>query len=335
MDKKVKFYTVSFVNQMGEPNSLNVLSFLNNLEKLFLEDKLKVPSEAYGKNVYMFKYIRSDNNPSKEFVIPFGTLKQNTPYQTSDSNPKEITPANMKLYDINLFYYNADEGIAAMTCDRGAPNNKVVSTFLSSFIGSEEFMFSIKPILYETGIEVIRNSRFVKSVTIILNLDANINKYYNDNIHTESSLIKQILELIKAVKGEIDNRTFKLELGLGHSRRDSMNVENTLNLLSSFDLKSDVVKEVSLNFVGGGSEKVQLAKLKNKDIELNEMLPHEGKGSLLAGEMLDSIDIAIEHNRRVINKRLRDFNNSKEKTNGNIEIRTGEKNDRLPEEVYA
>lgn len=222
-----------------------------------------------------------------------------------------------------------------MTCDRGAPNNKVVSAFLSSFIESEEFMFSIKPILYETGIEVIRNSRFVKSVTIILNLDANINKYYNDNIHTESSLIKQILELIKAVKGEIDNRTFKLELGLGHSRRDSMNVENTLNLLSSFDLKSDVVKEVSLNFVGGGSEKVQLAKLKNKDIELNEMLPHEGKGSLLAGEMLDSIDIAIEHNRRVINKRLRDFKNSKEKTDGNIEIRTGEKNDRLPEEVYA
>ena len=80
---------------------------------------------------------------------------------------------------------------------------------------------------------------------------------------------------------------------------------------------------------------MQLAKLKNKDIELNEMLPHEGKGSLLAGEMLDSIDIAIEHNRRVINKRLRDFKNSKEKTDGNIEIRTGEKNDRLPEEVYA
>lgn len=44
MNKKVKFYTVSFVNQMGEPNSLNVMSFLNTLENLFLEDKLKVPN---------------------------------------------------------------------------------------------------------------------------------------------------------------------------------------------------------------------------------------------------------------------------------------------------
>lgn len=335
MDKKIKFYTVSFVDQMGEPNELSVKNFLNNLESLFLQDKLKTPSESYGKNVYMFKFVRSDINPNEEFIIPFGTLKQNTPYQVSSSNPKEITPSNVELYDINLFYYNANENIAAITCDRVAPNNKVISAFLSNYINSEKYMLSIKPILYETGIEVIRNSRSVKSVTLTIDLDKNVEQYYNDNINTDSSVFRQLLILLRSAKREIENRTFKLELGLGRSKKESMNKENTLSLLTALDLTSDVIREVSLNYVGGGKENIEVAKLKKQDIELNETIPHEGKGSLLAGEMLAGITGAIESNRRVINNRIREFERRRLNVDDESLIKTGENNDSLPEEIFA
>lgn len=334
MDKKIKFYTIAFVDQMGTPTNMNVCKYLNDLEDLFLKDKLKMPVEVIDKSVHMFKFIRADVNPEKEFIIPFGTLKQNTPYQLSSSNPKEITPANMKLFDVNLFYYNANEGIVAMTCDRGAPNNKIVSAFLSNFIKEEDYLISVEPILYETGIEVVRNSKYIKTVILTINLDGNVQKYYDDNIHSENIVNRQLLKLLLSAKGEIENRTFRLELGLGHSRRDSMNKENTLSLLNSLDLTSDVIKEISLNFVDGTNEKIQVAKLKNHDIELNELIPHEGKGSLLAGELLDGISAAIERNRRVINTKLREYNRRVIKVNTNVEINIGENNERLSEEVF-
>lgn len=333
MNKKVKFYTIAIVNRGGELTNIDITEFLNNIEDLFLANRIAMPREAYHKDVYMFTYTRESN---EEFVIPFGTLKQNTPYLSSPANPKEITPAIMlRLFDVNLLYYNSRENLVAITCDKGAPNNKVIAAFLSGLINSEDYMVEINPILYETGIEVIRNSRYVKSVTLTINLDKNIQAYYNNNIRKEGIMSRQLLNLMYSSKNDIGSSTFKLTLGLGHSKRDTMNKEHVLSLLDSLDLTSEVIKEVSLNFVDGETENIQPAKLKNHDLELNEMLPHEGKGSLLAGEMIDGMSRAIEKNRRLINTKIRNFNNGKVQVNDTIEIITGDIDGRIQEEVLV
>lgn len=332
MNKKVKFYTIAIVNRGGAATNIDITEFLNDIENLFLENRIAMPREAYHKDVYMFTYTRESND---EFVIPFGTLKQNTPYLSSSENPKEITPAKLRLFDVNLLYYNSRENLVAITCDKGAPNNKVIAAFLSGLINSENYMVEINPILYETGIEVIRNSRYVKSVTLSINLDKNVEAYYNENITKESIMLRQLLDLVHSSKNDIGSSTFKLTLGLGRSKRDTMNKEHVLSLLDSLDLTSEVIKEVSLNFVDGETEHIQPAKLKNHDLELNEMLPHEGKGSLLAGEMLIGMPRAIERNRRLINTKIRKFNDGKVQVNDTIEIITGDIDGRIQEEVLV
>lgn len=316
MDKKVKFYTIAIVDKHGVVTNISIKNFLDSIEELFLGGRIKTPINTYNKDVYMFKYVRET---TEEFVIPFGTLKYNTPYCEIEGKPQEITPTTMRLYDVNLMYYNSRENIVAITCDRVAPNNKVIAAFLSELIHSDDYTVEIRPILYESGIEVIQNSKFVKSVTIVINLDKNLQEYYNDNIKHDGMLTKQLLELMFSSKQNMESSSFKLTLGLGRSRRDSMNKENVMSLLNSLDLQSDVVREVSLNYVDGSTQSVQIAKLKHHELELNAMLKHDGKGSLLAGDMIYAMPKAIEDNRRLINTKVRNFFHKKRQVNDTVD----------------
>jgi len=332
VDKKIKFYTIYFEDADGNEVDINVLNFFKNLEHIFNNDNLYVPQSINGVEIYMFEFSHSDINAERNFIIPFGKRKTNVPYKLIDDNKKAITPYTEKLFDVNLLFYSDEYKVAIMTTDREGPSNKVITDLLNRYVASDEYCIKIKPILYEVGIENIRNSRRVKSIFLNINLDDNVEAYYREHINSNVSLMKGIAQMLKTSKYDANCKTFRLELGVGHYK-DYIDFENAMALLNELNIaNSDFINEVEVNYIDGKTEKIDTVKIKNSAIELYDKINHQGKGSLLRSELLGNYESVIQNKLYEVNNVNRIIANRIIHTDKVIEICRGEHYERLLQE---
>lgn len=324
MAKKVKYYLVYFQDNDGNKINVDIAEFFKNLQDMFANDELNMPQFYHDKRIYMFQYIAFDYSQYTEFVIPFGKMKTNAPYKKSEENIKVITPETEELFDVNLFYYSQEYDVAILTTEKDGPNSKAIETFLNCFIKDKSITLRIRPILHSFGIEKIRESKKVRTISLNINLDSSLNNYFHQNINSDVGLLKGILNLLNTTKEDANCKTIKLELGMGHYK-NYMDFDNAMALLTQLEISdSDIFKEITVNYMDGHSEKIETVKIKNPDVELYDLIHNSLSGAILSSELIKNAKNLLDKHIYKINKAKRTIIQSMRVLEG-IEIQQGER----------
>lgn len=271
MSKRIDFYNIS-LNHEDMVTDYSVCDFLENIDQR-MNDKaqdLRVARRIGEKLIRVFPYYYSATR--RQFVIPFGKLKEkNLPYWVNDENHLEEIPEN--LYDINSLGFDRQYNVMVFTTNREGPSIQNVIDYLNTFIPPHFGLeVAINPIIYNTGIEKIRNAGLVRDVTLELDLGRALNNfYYNEvQINRERTLLSAFRDLATAAKEEGDSRKLSLTLGLGYGKKgDTLNRDSMLELLEHINIAEDFVKEIVVHYKDGSDEKIDKAKLKQSTMALN------------------------------------------------------------------
>lgn len=271
MSRRINFYTISIQNQNGITDYPVNVFFESVKESILNEERnAQVVRRIGEKWIRIFPYYFSMNE--RQMVIPFGKLKdKNKPYWINDENRLEEIPTN--LFDINSLAFDVDYNVMAFTSNREGPNIQNVQEYLNSFIPNYTGLaIVIEPIMYNTGIEKVRNASLVRSVTFSLDLGRPLNNFYIGQIadNEERTLIDSFRNLAMSAKDNGESRSLSLTLGLGRTGKkdDTLNLESMLSLLGHINIDDEFVTEIKVNYKDGTDDKIEVAKLKESNVAL-------------------------------------------------------------------
>lgn len=294
MSKRVEFYTVS-VKQNNVVTDYAVSDFFENINP-FLENskKVNIDRKIGGKYIRLFSYYYSLNR--RQMVIPFGKFKdKNKPYWVNINKHLEEVPID--LYDINSLAYDIDYNVMLFTTNKEGPSVRNVEEYLNTFIPTNTGLsVEINPIVYNAGIEKVRNAELVREITLDLDLGRALNNFYKQEIreNTERELIDSFRKIAVSAKDDGDGRTLSLRLGLGKNAKkyDTLNINSMLQLLEYINIEEDFVREITVHYKDGKDEKIDKARLKDSNLQLS--YPCKSRESQISPErLLENINDAI------------------------------------------
>ena len=179
MSKKINFYTISF-QRNNEIISYDVGDFFRNIENTMFNDTQsgEIVRRIGQKWIRLFQCLI--NTSGHQFVIAFGKLKDNNPFWINPENRLEEIP--IELYDINSLGYDEEYNIMVFTTNREGPSVENVEEYLNTFIPNHlNIKLRIQPVMFNSGIEQVRNAALVKGITFKLDLGQSLNNFYTEN----------------------------------------------------------------------------------------------------------------------------------------------------------
>lgn len=272
MSRRADFYSISFCDCDGII-AYSINDFFNCLSEVVFpveETGAQIVRRIGEKFIRIFPFYYSHNR--RQFVVPFGKLKdKNKPYWINEENRLEEIPAS--LYDINSLGFDVDYDVMIFTTNREGPSVQNVEEHLNTFIPQHTGLsIKIEPIMYNTGIEKIRNARLVKSITLNLDLGQPLNEFYLNeiNINQDRPINRAFRAIAESARNEGNSKVLSLTFGLGkHGKKeDTLDLDSMLYLLEHINIGAEFVKEIKVNYKNGSSDKMDVAKLKDTNMLL-------------------------------------------------------------------
>lgn len=305
MATKVKFYTIGIETNEGELTDISVNDLLNKLDELRLKNIIKPQIEVFEKVMKYYKFSRMAIGGNDKYIIPFGTLKKNKPYEEDGSG--DITPYEKNLFDISFMYYDDNEKVALITCDQSCPKSQAIEVYLNALFNMRDYRFVIKPILKETDLKRIQRSKQVKSLIITLNLHDNVNEVFNDKIQNDSkSFGRELIDFVYKSMNNYNSKKISFEMSLGMNKSDSLDIEKIMDLLSTLDMDSSAIDKIDVRYKDSHTEKIDVAKLKNRSFEMEYDFGIPDR-SLGKDYLLNNAQSAIDKTRYEISPVIREY----------------------------
>lgn len=306
--KKVQLFTIAFETIEGrEVVDISVSDFLNRLEAKIIDRKISPTQYIGDRKMSIFKYNRPITGEQSVMVIPFGFKKADITYKENEKDSFIVTPVTDQLYNINLIYYDEKEKVVIMTTFKAAPSHKIIEQFLNEYINLEGIRLKIRPIFKHTDLETVHNAKEVKSIDLILNLDEDINNYFNNKIKQNAlKSMSHFRSISEISKDSWDGSRLSISVGLGKSRKKTLNINNIYEFLRILNLDDDFIHEIRVNYRNKESEEILPACIKKADIELKLSLEINntiGFETVLS----EKAPVLIENNSLLITERRRNY----------------------------
>lgn len=318
MAKTVEFYTISLQSE-NRITDCSIETFIEDISKQMFSDEAEVHfvRKVNERYIRLFPFLRTMNN--KQIVIPFGKLKdRNKPYWINSEDELEEFPQS--LYDINSLGYDADYNVMLYTTNREGPSIQNVERYLNTFIPKKAgVLLKIEPIMYNTGIEKIRNAQMVRSITLTLDLGQAFNNFYLNeiDINNTSCITSAFKKIAETARDDGNSKSLSLTMGVGKGSKkfDSLNIQSILFLLEQINIDADCVKEITVNYKNGIEDKVDVAKLKNTQMLLFYKCKCDGT-QVSPIDLINNINNAVADRVLEIRKHLREYFYNIEPYNG-------------------
>jgi len=276
MSKKVNFYMIAFYRG-NHITDLSVYDFLMNInDRVFGGERGQIVRYIGDKWLRLFRHqLTYDQH---KVVIPFGKLKdKNKPYWLNGENVLEEIPA--ELYDINSLGYDRDYNVALFTTNREGPSISMVKEYLNTYVPNYTGLeLKIEPIMYNAGIEKVRNASLVTGVTLNLDLGQTLNEFYiNEMEENDRGLVTAFRQIAEAAKNDAEGKTLSLSVGIGQGKKhDTLNLDSMLFLLEHINIGGEFVKEIIVKYKEGEEDKIDKAQLKESNMLLAYTCQCEG-----------------------------------------------------------
>lgn len=272
----VNYYTIAFENAQGRPTSRDVMSFFKRIEELANRDISKINRIINGKQYRISSYFWPDIG-EQYVIIPLGKVKNGAPYvETADR--KDLQELSQRVYDVNILAYDAIYKTMLITNHQSAPNIWEVENYFNSYLDPEDpIRIRIRPIKYNAGIEKLRNAEKVRSVVFDLNLTAGMANLFQEQVDYNETLSGYFKNIVYGAKESIMGNSMKLEIGLGHVKRNvTLDKESLLDLISTLNIDSSIINEIVVRYYSGGQTKIDKARLKKTEMILSHQFALQG-----------------------------------------------------------
>ena len=267
MANYVKGCTIAF-EQNDTVVDMDIVEFFSKIENAMRNEPKNIVRKINGKIIRVHAY-EWDYMNENFVVVPFGKLKEkNKPYGM-DEKTQALEDIPQKMYDVNNFAYHSGYKIAVVTTNQQSPSVNDIECYLNSFLPKEsEYNIRIRPVKRNNGIEEIRNATQARNVSFVLDLGRPMNDFFKTEVKTKLGAGKALKELMETSKNELESKTFKISLGLGRKRKETLNIEYLLEMLESINIDSTCVKEIYVEYRNGTSDKIDKARLKEAEVIL-------------------------------------------------------------------
>lgn len=293
MSKKVKFYYPGLKNENMEIINYNMADLFNAIDEARKNELIKYKHVISGKSMKVFKFIRPQLNPDKNFIIPFGTLKQGAVYEENEEDG-EVTELTSRLYDITFLYYNMDDKVCFITSDSSSPTVKNISEYMNCLLDSTKCFFYMKPLSYSVGLTEVKKAKLVRNIIISLDLGLpTIEKF----ISLSGTGLLSSLQNITQESGKANVKRLNINLGVDKSKKSTMNTEQVMLLLSSLNLDDDIIKEITVLYKNNEQDKINMAKLKDSYILLNYEFNNSPGKNLTSSFIIENAEKALDQKR--------------------------------------
>lgn len=197
------------------------------------------------------------------------------------------------------------------TTNREGPSVRNVEEYLNTFIPNNTGLsVEINPIVYNTGIEKVRNAELVRNVTLNLDLGRALNNFYAQEIrgNARGGLIEAFRQLAVIAKDEGEGKTLSLTLGLGKNAKkyDTLNIGSMVQLLELINIGEEFVREIIVHYKDGNDEKIDRAKLKESNMLLYYLCKSE-ESQVSPEDLLQNINNAVADKVIIITRHNADY----------------------------
>ena len=267
MSNKVRFYTIAFENQEGVVLKDSVYDFLYKLNDTMNNNIEAVKKDVSGKMIRIFS-ISDDSKTLKQFVMPFGKLKNNVSY-TEDKSSKSLTPIDYDIYDVNMMYYDEQHKVMLLTRNTAGPNYTRIENYLNMFISDKGMRIKINPIYYNDKLETIKKAYRIKSILIKFNFNKCTKEFINRRLMCD----EKCTPLLSSVKGiatcsqNIDASDLQIILNAGNRKLDK---QSLMEFLDELHIEDDYINDIHIHYCNGEKEKIKPARLKKMNIVLDD-----------------------------------------------------------------
>lgn len=272
MAKKVLFYTIAFYSNNGVTN-YSVTAFLEELARTLEETETPVQLERKVDErwIRIFPFYYTDQH--RQIVIPFGKYKnKNKPYWINDDQELEEVPK--ELFDINSIGYDTDNNVLLVTTNREGPSVQNIQNYLNTFIPNGiGLTLKIEPIMYNSGIERVRNAQLVRELELSLDLGQPLNNFYQNEIESNRGagrLADAFRTFTQVSREATEGKKLSISLGVGKNSKklDSLDIESVLYLLNQINIDAQFIKEIIVKYKNAPDEKIDVARLKQSEMSL-------------------------------------------------------------------
>ena len=242
--------------------------FLREIDALLLQERVVEYQGDYTR-LENFYYPKENSSSLVALVFnrmsDFNTLRKSKLNERSESIPLEDNEYIDKECSI---VYNLDLKILAIQNNRGALTARGVEQYLSQKYGDGKYEFKLNPVVSPNVIEAIKNQRLFRKVIIKL---SHIGRYTQLATGTKSELLVNIFKSCQTSH----STTGVMELSMGYNRKDNLDVDSTLELVSDLERNKDLVDRADFYMRKSESDDEETTVLNFLQINLSDVIELE------------------------------------------------------------
>ena len=270
MSNKAKFYVACFEDESGSVYDVDFYSFMQKIEDQLGGNINYVRKKINESEIRVFSYSKPEIVSLKKMSIPFAKAKKSASYVAVETG-KNLTRQAMNFYNINSLFYDKEEKICLFTTSHDGPSIRLVQDYLQRFI-PERTGLKIKfhSIVNRISVSEIHESKQVKSITLSLALNSEIEHLYRESTDEGNGLLNSLIKFLSFSRDSLNGNTVSMTISMGKERKSTLTIEAICDLINRLGINSDYIKEITVNYMNNVSEKLEKGKLKsNMDLGVN------------------------------------------------------------------
>lgn len=242
--------------------------FLRDIDALPLQERVVEYQGSYTR-LENFYYPKESSSSLVALVFnrmsDFNTLRKSKLNERSESIPLKDNEYIDKACSI---VYNLDLKILAIQNNKGALTARGVEHYLSQKYGDGKYEFKLSPVVSPNVIEAIKKQKLFRKVVIKLN---HIGRYTELAKGTTSTILFNTFESCQASHSPVG----VLQLSMEHNRKDNLDVDSTLELVSDLERNKDLVDKADFYMRKNESDDEETTVLNFLQINLSDVIKLE------------------------------------------------------------
>lgn len=264
MKNKVRFYIIAAKDENNDVvKDFDMYSFLMSFNEKINNNVDSVRKNIDNRSIRCLP-AKKVSEDLKQLVIPIGRMKSEDLYK-ENSDKKDMTMIDEKLYDMNIIFYSGSHKVAFITLDKNGPSYNAIAKYLSSF---SEYSIVICPVIATVTLEALRQMEKVKGFGLDILLNDSLMGIINQEVNEgkKKSLIQKLTPPLAKEKNELN--CFKVSLSFdtdSSNKKSYLNLKTVLTILEELDLDQEYIKDFYIRGAKGLTKPIEKTSIKKNN----------------------------------------------------------------------
>lgn len=313
MGKTISFYNIGIFKK----DKLTTIDFIDFIDEISDNDWNNQVRKIDGEILAVYPMHFNDQHKEMR-IIPLGKFRQD--YKPFTGKMKNPTYSEIKddVIEMVTLVYNSKYRAIGVDFNMYGAKKKLIEDYFSSFLpqsDEEKWELRMEEIIHIPDEEKIYESKQVRDIEIVLDLDRGNTNFLKDHTITEENAILNVFNNLRKTSNDCQANIIKIEIGALKNRKTSIDKSALKLILKMLDINSNVVKSVKVRYKND-KEKYETIDLKNLETLLKVRVLENAKiknpaPEVLGNAIIESFEkltpILYESNNRFVEENLKEY----------------------------